>query len=426
MKRARTDDLHSWEKQYSNSWAYIEEDEDGRIRSAEYATQQERKKRETAVHSLANAAVQRGMLRYCIVILDTSLSMADRDVRPSRMAVAVAELKTFIRSFFDENPLSQIALLATSNAICEKVCDLNSSPRRFLSALDSLPPPSGEPSLENALIMAEATLSNIPTHGSREVLIVYGSIHSRDPGDIHARVQSLKKNRVRCSVVSLAPEMFILRKLTTETQGRIDIALDVSHFRQMLKHHLQPPPVQKELARSANSMVLMGFPSYRSEDAETICGCHSKRTRGGYICPRCLVKVCDLPSVCPVCQMQLISAVHLARSYHHLFPIAPFRDEASPASASAPAAAGSEPTSSKKKKTSAPAPETWKCFGCRRVQSMATHGILKCICPRCEASFCVDCDMFLHESLHNCPGCELQAKKPSANGSGADTELGAR
>jgi transcription factor Ssl1 len=26
-------------------------------------------------------------------------------------------------------------------------------------------------------------------------------------------------------------------------------------------------------------------------------------------------------------------------------------------------------------------------------------------CPRCHNHFCVDCDIFVHEVLHNCPGC---------------------
>ena len=26
-------------------------------------------------------------------------------------------------------------------------------------------------------------------------------------------------------------------------------------------------------------------------------------------------------------------------------------------------------------------------------------------CPSCERHFCVDCDVFCHEVVHNCPGC---------------------
>jgi transcription factor Ssl1 len=26
-------------------------------------------------------------------------------------------------------------------------------------------------------------------------------------------------------------------------------------------------------------------------------------------------------------------------------------------------------------------------------------------CEDCGSLFCVDCDLFIHDSLHNCPGC---------------------
>eukprot|EP00977_Amphora_coffeiformis_P006735 scaffold1484_cov173-Amphora_coffeaeformis.AAC.13 len=35
--------------------------------------------------------------------------------------------------------------------------------------------------------------------------------------------------------------------------------------------------------------------------------------------------------------------------------------------------------------------------------------VLRFTCPDCESLFCVDCDVFLHESLHNCPGCLAKA-----------------
>lgn len=26
-------------------------------------------------------------------------------------------------------------------------------------------------------------------------------------------------------------------------------------------------------------------------------------------------------------------------------------------------------------------------------------------CPECEEHFCIDCDIYAHETIHNCPGC---------------------
>lgn len=31
---------------------------------------------------------------------------------------------------------------------------------------------------------------------------------------------------------------------------------------------------------------------------------------------------------------------------------------------------------------------------------------LRVACSNCKQHFCLDCDIYIHESLHNCPGCE--------------------
>lgn len=47
---------------------------------------------------------------------------------------------------------------------------------------------------------------------------------------------------------------------------------------------------------------------------------------GGYACPQCRSKYCELPVECRICGLMLVSAPHLARSYHHLFPVQPFTE----------------------------------------------------------------------------------------------------
>lgn len=48
----------------------------------------------------------------------------------------------------------------------------------------------------------------------------------------------------------------------------------------------------------------------------------------GYNCPQCGSRYCELPVECKQCGLTLVSAPHLARSYHHLFPIKPFIERA--------------------------------------------------------------------------------------------------
>jgi transcription initiation factor TFIIH subunit 2 len=48
---------------------------------------------------------------------------------------------------------------------------------------------SGEPSLQNALELALRSLRMLPSHASREILILMGSLTTCDPGDISLTVQ---------------------------------------------------------------------------------------------------------------------------------------------------------------------------------------------------------------------------------------------
>ncbi|VDO90727.1 unnamed protein product [Schistosoma mattheei] len=44
-------------------------------------------------------------------------------------------------------------------------------------------------------------------------------------------------------------------------------------------------------------------------------------TNPHYACPRCHAAYCELPVECNVCGLTLVAAPHLARAYHHLFPL---------------------------------------------------------------------------------------------------------
>lgn len=91
--------------------------------------------------------------------------------------------------------------------------------------------------------------------------------------------------------------------------------------------HAPPPPTQADM--SVASLVRMGFPQRGAEDAVALCACHREvKIGGGYTCPRCKARVCELPTQCHICGLTLVSSPHLARSYHHLFPVAPFEEVA--------------------------------------------------------------------------------------------------
>lgn len=68
-------------------------------------------------------------------------------------------------------------------------------------------------------------------------------------------------------------------------------------------------------------MIIIGnvFYSHAENSEESV-----KLISTGYLCPQCLSKHCELPVECRACGLTLVSAPHLARSYHYLFPVEPF------------------------------------------------------------------------------------------------------
>lgn len=70
------------------------------------------------------------------------------------------------------------------------------------------------------IVLSEQYTSHLPTHSSREIIILFGSLTTCDPGNIHDTLNDCVKNKIRISVVALAAEMKICRELCDKTGGR--------------------------------------------------------------------------------------------------------------------------------------------------------------------------------------------------------------
>lgn len=339
--------------------------------------------------------------------------MLEKDLRPTRYHLALRTASEFITSFFEENPISQLAILGTRDGLSVRISEMSGNPSDHILALQTISSqdPSGSPSLQNALEMARANLIHAPTHGTREVILIYGALLTSDPGDIHATIGTLAAARIRVSVVGLAARMAICTELVSRTNGLprsadaatyafYGVALHEAHFRDLFLAHTTPPASRAHEA-AAPSLLRMGFPSRVEEREPSLCACHARPGRVGYLCPRCGAKVCALPSQCPTCEMRLVQSTHLARSYHHLFPL-PNWTEVSWVAA-------------RERRSRA-------CFGCLRdfvivpsEEALRSGGVSRGVagasesgryaCPQCAEHFCIQCDVFAHETLHNCAGC---------------------
>lgn len=377
---------YRWETDYEKSWEAIKENEDGLLQpSIEEMIQRNKRRR-----ALQKKNLRLGIMRHIFIILDYSESMMRNDLKPTRISCAIKIIEMFLSEFSGLNPISQIGIIITKNKKYELISPMSSDMRSHADALSKLQSVncSGEPSLQNSLESAQMTLKHMPSHTSKEILLVMGSLTTCDPGDIHSTIQSLASYNIRCSVVGLSAEVKVCKTLVAETKGAYDVVIDDAHFKSVFFEHLNPPPAKKG---TLSSLIRMGFSQYVHDDRETpaMCACHlSKETNfshHGYFCPQCQAKYCDLPVGCHICGLTLVSAAHLARSFHHLFPVELFKE-----------------------KTIEKGTQT-KCFSCDKLLKFEQRDAAQC--TQCSRVFCLDCDIFIHETLHYCPGCAAHAPK---------------
>jgi transcription initiation factor TFIIH subunit 2 len=392
--------------------------------------------------------------------------MLEKDMRPNRYFTMIKFTQEYVREFFEQNPISQMCVLGMHDGIAVRVSELSGNPADHISAIQGLrdpksptsKEPKGSPSLQNALELSRATLYHTPSHGTREVIIVLGALLTLDPGDIHATIKSCVKDRVRVSIIGMGARMHICTLIVSKTNAGDEsgyvVATDQELFRELLLATTTPPviraaaPGEDAPAESSASLLMMGFPSRVVEDAPTLCACHGNLTRGGYTCSRCSAKVCSLPATCPGCHLTLILSTHLARSYHHLFPLrnwvevswqrarekgsvecvgclSPF-PQPPPLSSHASNGHGhhnGNGTVEKGSNGTKPAGKrkTTATNNNNNEDELATASeSLRYECRYCESHFCIDCDLFCHEVLHNCPGCLSKAdKREEQAGNGA-------
>ncbi|GAB0090047.1 General transcription factor IIH subunit [Sergentomyia squamirostris] len=377
---------YRWETGYEKTWEAIKEDERGLLQSSVADIIQKAKRKRQEEKKGQNRL---GMMRHLYVIVDCTENMSLQDLKPTRLICTMKLLEVFVEEFFDQNPICQVGFIALKSKRAEKISDLTGSSRKHLKAIRGLTGINlaGEPSLQNGLDFALKTLKMVPAHASREILVIMGSLTTCDPTDIHVTIDALRNEGIRCSVISLSAEVRICKFMTRETGGLYSVIMDDAHYRDQLLQHVEPPPA----ARSQEfSLIKMGFPHGHAEDGKdpalTLCMCHldgsdepSHLSVGGYQCPQCSSKYCELPIECVTCGLTLVSAPHLARSYHHLFPVTRFREVEFHQQAGT-------------------------CYACQKIFSDVLDKIVY-QCETCMMFFCTDCDIFIHDELHTCVGC---------------------
>ena len=389
--------------------------------------------------------LQRGIIRHLVLILDLSSAMSEKDLRPNRYVLTLRYATAFITEFFEQNPISQLGIIGTRDGLALTISPLSGNPNDHITNIQKLgkEEPVGQASLQNALDMARAALFHAPAHSTREVLILFGSLLTSDPGDIHTTISALVASHITVQIIGLAAQVAICQTLANRTNPSLPLSqtytvpLDEQHYRDLLMRATTPPTISHSTSEDSgitSSLLMMGFPSRIVDSSPSLCACHSRPTKGGYLCSRCSSKVCTLPTQCPVCGLTLILSTHLARSYHHLFPLRNWKEVSwDRASASEqkycfgcqiafperPAGAinahrkqssGEQNHDGMAMHTSRDQPRAPKHSAkAGTVASVSKDGVSESgryECETCTRFFCIECDVFAHEVIHNCPGCQ--------------------
>ncbi|KAG8695059.1 hypothetical protein FRC08_008063, partial [Ceratobasidium sp. 394] len=386
----------------------VQEDEGGSLlHSVEDLIARNRRKRLLG----PGLAIRRAIIRHLILLIDLSAAMMDRDLRPTRFELALDCARAFVAEWCEQNPLGQVGVVGMRAGIGERIVEMTGNPHDVLRAIADKRKlePAGEPSLQNAIEIARAGMSHLPAHSSREIVIIFGSLTTCDPGDIYETLDSCVKDKIKISVVALAAEMKICKELCDKTDGTFGVAMNEGHFKDLLFEHIPPPAhrgapkatdpgVPDGQAKSALNptadLMMMGFPTrLPPTSAPTLCVCHPSRLRAeGFICPRCSAKLCEVPTDCDVCGLMVVSSPHLARSYHHLFPVRPYVAINEVSTGESACQGCTTPFRTDASHTAATLGDGLSVLGRYR-------------CPGCSHDFCDECDVFIHESLHVCPGC---------------------
>ena len=226
------------------------------------------------------------MVRTVFLVLDCSRRAAEPEtgeMRPSCLEVMKAEAAHFITAFFEQNPISTLALVCMKNGVADSLAPLSSNARTHLEKLRTLNERycAGEASLQNALDLAKDQLQATGSFVSRELVLLSASLSTCDPGDIHATIGGLAAKKVRCTVVSLVAEVYVLKELARATGGEFGVALGPDHLRDLLARRVPPPPtegVKEGTVGASASLVRIGFRTRAGGGAPTPASCPAAAT----------------------------------------------------------------------------------------------------------------------------------------------------
>lgn len=111
----------------------------------------------------------------------------------------------------------------------------------------------------------------MPSHVSKEILVLQCGLSSCDAGDISDTIETLKSLKIKTSVISLLGQVFFAENIAKSTGGTYDVVINEDHFQRLIMQNVQPPPMLLGEQKSLGYLVQMGFPVLESSTEEFLC-----------------------------------------------------------------------------------------------------------------------------------------------------------
>ncbi|KAJ8128855.1 hypothetical protein O1611_g4776 [Lasiodiplodia mahajangana] len=146
----------AWED-LQRSWDAVVEGEDGTLAGTIEGLAEAQKRARLLKDT---TPLQRGIIRHLVLVLDMSFAMLEKDLLPSRHQLSTAYASEFVREYFEQNPISQLAIIGMRDGIAVRISDMSGNPGDHLEKLQGWvkQEPQGNPSLQNALEMCRGAL----------------------------------------------------------------------------------------------------------------------------------------------------------------------------------------------------------------------------------------------------------------------------
>ncbi|EUD68835.1 transcription initiation factor TFIIH subunit 2 [Plasmodium inui San Antonio 1] len=362
----------TWEQDVERSWNLLVEN-NGILQHVSQENLEEKCKQKYKKNQVC--ALRKGIFRHIIILFDMSSSMKERDFKPDRINVVLECVENFLTNFFFKNPVGHVGVVALKNSSAKLIQPLTSNMEDIMNALlkERSMGLQGSPSLQQGLEIAHDLLMDIPLYGTKEILIMYGSIRTCDKKNILNILNLIGKNNMHVNCVSIAPEMHILKHICEETNGAYKICMTKNSLMNEMNNVTETP---LWMSGMEPQLIHICFPIKKKISTQIMCSCHNQLNTDTYICNFCNSYTCKIPSKCKVCGMHLISMHDLSHISNNL--------------------QGSSLFLEIKNEENGPT----VCVSCnKRLYDKVSQ------CSKCKNIFCLGCDLYIHEDLNQCPFC---------------------